>query len=213
MDGNAGVARCVVHKLRNLEAHAPKRLIADLRSDFHAITEAETLAAARRAYDRFRRVWRPRAESVVRSLEEAGLELLTFYAFPTSQRRSRTSNPFCACFLDSMRVDRLSCGRLTAGSISRKCSRDARRQHDRVGGYGLSTGIGTPPGGQGVLEGGPEPGSVLEFNAASRAPFMIRRTPFTSTGTLKLINSPSGCSRAANRKASTRYAASNISSL
>ena len=132
MDGNAGVARCVVHKLRNLEAHAPKRLIADLRSDFHAITEAETLAAAQRAYDRFRRVWRPRAESVVRSLEEAGLELLTFYAFPTSQRRSRTSNPFCACFLDSMRVDRLSCGRLTAGSISRKCSRDARRQHDRV---------------------------------------------------------------------------------
>jgi putative transposase len=106
MDGNAGlryavgqtwpraaVQRCVVHKLRNLEAHAPKRLVTELRGDFHAITEAETLAAARRAYDRFRRVWRTRAESVVRSLEEAGLELLTFYAFPRAQRRSlRTTN-------------------------------------------------------------------------------------------------------------------------
>jgi len=106
MDGNAGlryavgqtwphaaVQRCVVHKLRNLEAHAPKRLVTELRGDFHAITEAETAAAARRAYDRFRRVWRPRSESVVRSLEEAGLELLTFYAFPPSQRRSlRTTN-------------------------------------------------------------------------------------------------------------------------
>lgn len=106
MDGNAGlrhavgqtwphaaVQRCVVHKLRNLEAHAPKRLVSELRGDFHAITEAETAAAARRAYDRFRRVWRTRSESVVRSLEEAGMELLTFYAFPRSQRRSlRTTN-------------------------------------------------------------------------------------------------------------------------
>ena len=106
MDGNAGlryavgqtwpraaVQRCVVHKLRNLEAHAPKRLVSELRRDFHAITEAETAAAARRAYDRFRRVWRTRSESVVRSLEEAGLELLTFSAFPRSQQRSlRTTN-------------------------------------------------------------------------------------------------------------------------
>ena len=87
IDGNAGlrhavgqtwpraaVQRCVVHKLRNLEAHAPKRSGADLRGDFHAITEADTLAAARRAYDRFWRMWRPHAESVARSLEEAGLD-------------------------------------------------------------------------------------------------------------------------------------------
>lgn len=106
IDGNAGlrhavgqtwpgaaVQRCVVHKLRNLEAHAPKRLVADIRADFHAITDADTIAAARRAYDRFLRVWRRRAESVARSLEEAGAELLTFYAFPRSQWRClRTTN-------------------------------------------------------------------------------------------------------------------------
>jgi transposase-like protein len=106
IDGNAGlrhavgqtwpaaaVQRCVVHKLRNLEAHAPKRLVAEIRGDFQAITTADSLAAARRAYDRFLRVWRRRAESVARSLEEAGTELLTFYAFPRSQWRClRTTN-------------------------------------------------------------------------------------------------------------------------
>lgn len=106
IDGNAGlrhavgqtwpaaaVQRCVVHKLRNLEAHAPKRLVPDIRGDFQAITTADTLAAARRAYDRFLRIWRRRAESVARSLEEAGTEVLTFYAFPQSQWRClRTTN-------------------------------------------------------------------------------------------------------------------------
>jgi putative transposase len=106
LDGNAGlrhavgqtwpraaVQRCVVHKLRNLEAHAPKRLVADIRGDFHAITEADTLVAARRAYDRFLRIWRRRADGVARSLEEAGTELLTFYAYPPSQWRClRTTN-------------------------------------------------------------------------------------------------------------------------
>ncbi len=80
IDGNAGlrhavgqtwphaaVQRCVVHKLRNLEAHAPKRVLADLRGDFQAITEADSAAAARRAYERFCRTWRRRAESVARS--------------------------------------------------------------------------------------------------------------------------------------------------
>ena len=106
IDGNAGlrhavgqtwpraaVQRCVVHKLRNLEAHAPKRVLPELRADFQAITEAESLPAARRAYDRFRRVWRGRADNVVRSLEEAGAELLSYYAFPRSQWRClRTTN-------------------------------------------------------------------------------------------------------------------------
>lgn len=106
IDGNAGlrravgqtwpqtsVQRCVVHKLRNVEAHAPKRLVAEIRADFQAITTADSAAAARRAYDRFLRVWRRRAEGVARSVEEAGPELLTFYRFPRSQWRClRTTN-------------------------------------------------------------------------------------------------------------------------
>jgi putative transposase len=106
MDGNAGlrhavgqtwpqaaVQRCVVHKLRNLEAHAPKRVVDEIRATFHAITEADSERAARAAYARFLRTWRRRAESVARSLEEGGDELLTFFRFPRSQWKCiRTTN-------------------------------------------------------------------------------------------------------------------------
>ena len=106
MDGNAGlrhavgqawpqaaVQRCVVHKLRNLEAHAPKRVVDEIRATFHAITEADSERAARAAYTRFLRTWRTRAESVARSLEEGGEELMTFFRFPRSQWKCiRTTN-------------------------------------------------------------------------------------------------------------------------
>jgi putative transposase len=106
IDGNAGlrsaigqvwpraaVQRCVVHKLRNLEAHCPKRMVDELRSDFHAITEARSLARAQAAHRAFSRRWYTRVPGVARSLEEAGEELLTFYAFPSDQWKClRTTN-------------------------------------------------------------------------------------------------------------------------
>jgi transposase-like protein len=106
IDGNAGlrravgetwprarVQRCVVHKLRNLEAHCPKRGLDDLRTDFHAITEAKSLAAAEKAYARFVARWQQRCPGVARSLEEAGKELLTFFRFPRAQWKClRTTN-------------------------------------------------------------------------------------------------------------------------
>jgi len=106
IDGNAGlrravatawpktlVQRCVVHKLRNLEAHAPKRAIDEVRADFHSITTAENEKLARAAYARFIRSWQRRCEGVVTSLREAGEELLTFYRFPSSQWKClRTTN-------------------------------------------------------------------------------------------------------------------------
>jgi putative transposase len=106
IDGNAGlrralastwphtqVQRCVVHKLRNLEAHAPKRVLDELRADYHAITQGSSLRTAQEAYRRFIRRWQPRSEAVVRSLEEAGEELLTVYRFPRSQWKwLRTTN-------------------------------------------------------------------------------------------------------------------------
>jgi putative transposase len=106
IDGNAGVRRavaqrwpqtavqrCVVHQLRNLEAHAPRRSHDDVRSDFHAITTADSGRAARAAYARFVKRWQVRAPGVARSLTEAGEELLTFYQFPKSQWKClRTTN-------------------------------------------------------------------------------------------------------------------------
>ena len=87
------VQRCTVHKLRNLEAHAPKRLHEQLRQDYREIVYAEHERAARRAWLRFTTKWKKLCPAVVESLEEAGAELLTFYRFPESQWKSlRTTN-------------------------------------------------------------------------------------------------------------------------
>ncbi len=101
VDGNAGlrralstvwsktpVQRCAVHKLRNLERKAPKHAVAEVKADFHGIVYAASEAAARKAYADFVSKWKSRCPGVVKSLEEAGDELLTMYRFPTSQRSS-----------------------------------------------------------------------------------------------------------------------------
>jgi transposase-like protein len=106
LDGNAGlrraiqetwpqtkVQRCTKHKLINLLAKAPKHSHAELKRDYHAIVYAETLPAARAAYQAFVRKWSKLSTEVVKSLEEAGDELLTFMQFPESQWRAlRTTN-------------------------------------------------------------------------------------------------------------------------
>lgn len=90
---SAKVQRCVVHKLRNLEAHCPKKLLDELRSDFHAVSEAASVKMAKKAYERFVRLWSPRCQSVAESFCEGGEELLTHYSFPKSQWKClRTTN-------------------------------------------------------------------------------------------------------------------------
>jgi transposase-like protein len=104
-DGNPGLAaalervwpgvprqRCTAHKLRNLESKAPKHAHAELREDYHRIVYAQDRAAAERARTAFLAKWR-KCPAVAASLEEAGQELLTFYAFPQSQWLAlRTTN-------------------------------------------------------------------------------------------------------------------------
>jgi len=106
IDGNPGLSnalgkvwpkterqRCIVHKLRNLESHAPKRLREEVKADFHTIVYADDLSSARFAYDRVFKKWKKRWEPVARSLAEAGEELLTFYSYPSTQWKSlRTTN-------------------------------------------------------------------------------------------------------------------------
>jgi transposase-like protein len=87
------VQRCAVHKLRNLERKAPKHALAEIRADFHRIVYAESAVAARGAYTAFERKWTPRCPGVVRSLQEGGDELLTFFRFPKRQWKTlRTTN-------------------------------------------------------------------------------------------------------------------------
>src|SRR3989338_2095702 len=106
IDGNAGlrravglvwpraaVQRCCVHKLRNLERKAPKHALAEIRDDFHRIVYAASAEAARAAVLAFERKWSQRCPGVVRSLQEGGDELLTFFRFPKAQWKTlRTTN-------------------------------------------------------------------------------------------------------------------------
>ena len=87
------VQRCCVHKLRNLERKGPKHAFAEIRADFHRIVYAEGVAAARLAYEAFERKWSASCPGVLRSLQDGGEELLTFFQFPKRQWKTlRTTN-------------------------------------------------------------------------------------------------------------------------
>jgi transposase-like protein len=106
IDGNAGlrraigtawpkadVQRCTVHKLRNIERKVPKHALEEIREDYHRIVYAASEAKARRAYEAFERKWSERCSSAVKSLHEAGDELLTFFRYPKAQWKTlRTTN-------------------------------------------------------------------------------------------------------------------------
>ena len=106
IDGNSGLSsaleriwpridkqRCTVHKLRNLESHAPKHLREEIKTDFNAFVYAEDFSSAQAGYDRMLKKWKKQWEPVARSLAEAGTELLTFYKYPKTQWKSlRTTN-------------------------------------------------------------------------------------------------------------------------
>jgi transposase-like protein len=89
----AAVQRCGVHKLRNLERKAPKHVLAEIRDDYHRIVYAAGLELARAAVLAFERKWSKRCPGVVRSLQDGGDELLTFFRFPKAQWKTlRTTN-------------------------------------------------------------------------------------------------------------------------
>jgi putative transposase len=105
VDGNGGlqnalkqwegvrIQRCTTHKLENLKAHCPQHARAEMKRDYDRIIYAEDGLAARAAYDAFVKKWTTLCPAVAKSLQEAGLELLTFYAFPKDTWKSiRTTN-------------------------------------------------------------------------------------------------------------------------
>ena len=81
------------HKLRNLLAHAPKRLAEEIKADFNDMIYASTAKQVAARRQSFIRKWRVKCPAVAQSLEEAGDELFTFTRLPPSQWKSaRTTN-------------------------------------------------------------------------------------------------------------------------
>ena len=90
---NVRVQRCTTHKGRNLVDACPMHARAEMKRDYHRITYADDGLAARAAYDRFMKKWTALCPAIARSLDEAGLDLLTFYDFPKAMWKSlRTTN-------------------------------------------------------------------------------------------------------------------------
>lgn len=87
------VQRCTVHKLRNLLAHAPERLRAEVVADYNAMMYSASREEILQRRDAFLRKWRTKCWGVANSLDEAGDRLFTFTALPSMQWRSaRTTN-------------------------------------------------------------------------------------------------------------------------
>ena len=73
--------------------HCPAHARRELRRDYNRIVYAKNGIDARKAYDELVAKWTPLAPAVVRSLEEAGNQLLTFYEFHRAMWKSiRTTN-------------------------------------------------------------------------------------------------------------------------
>jgi putative transposase len=90
---SADVQRCTHHKYENLVSHCPVHARAELKRDYDRITHAPGGLEARKRYDEFHRKWSKLCPPVVRSLEEGGEQLLTFYSYPRGLWRAiRTTN-------------------------------------------------------------------------------------------------------------------------
>lgn len=87
------VQRCTVHKRRNLMDHCPVHAQREVRRDYDRIVNASGGREAAEAYAAFVSKWSRLCPPVVRSLEDAGHDLLTFYQFPRALWRAiRTTN-------------------------------------------------------------------------------------------------------------------------
>src|SRR5215471_8781089 len=87
------IQQCTVHKLRNLIAHAPKKLAEEIAADFSDMIYAKTAKEVATRRKAFIRKWRLKCRAVADSLEEAGDKLFTFTRLPVAQWKSvRTTN-------------------------------------------------------------------------------------------------------------------------
>jgi putative transposase len=104
------IQRCTVHKLRNLIAHAPKRLAEEVAADYADMVYATDAAEVEKRRKAFLRKWRDKCEGVATSLEEAGDKLFTFTRLPAEQWKSaRTTNAIERLHLEFKRRIKTQC--------------------------------------------------------------------------------------------------------
>ena len=99
--------RCWVHKMRNLCAAVRRSDHDPVKRDAQRIYQAPSVAAARRAFQRFRFRWRRKYSQLVERLEQDLPALLMFFEFPRHLWRNlRTTNVIERCFVEVRRRTR-----------------------------------------------------------------------------------------------------------
>src|ERR1700740_821460 len=112
--------RCWVHKMRNILEKVRRRDEKQMKRQAQKIYLADSAAAARRAFERFRFHWRSRYAAMVRQLERDLPELLHFFAFPRHLwRKLRTTNVIERCFVEVRRRTRPMVGFTNWESVDR----------------------------------------------------------------------------------------------
>lgn len=91
---HAKVARCWVHKLRNVMSCVPRRYQAEFKPSWDKMAYARDLADAEQAYVLFKAKWGEVCGDAVTKFEKDKAELFEFYNFPAEYRDAlRTTNP------------------------------------------------------------------------------------------------------------------------
>lgn len=91
----ARVARCWVHKARNVFPCVPKRYQPEFRVSWDAIQYASDRATAEKAWQSLRERWSSLCDDAVRKVERDIDALLVHYDFPSTHWEAlRTTNPF-----------------------------------------------------------------------------------------------------------------------
>jgi len=112
--------RCWVHKMRNLCEAVRRNDHDEVKRDAQRIYQAASLAAARRAFERFRFRWHTKYCKLVRRLEQDLPALLTFFEFPQHLwRKLRTTNAIERCFVEVRRRTRPMVVFMNVASVDR----------------------------------------------------------------------------------------------
>lgn len=90
----AVVARCWVHKARNVMPRVPRKYQALFQADWDAVAYAESKEAAQSAFEALKKRWSKDANDAVDCMEKDLSALITHYAFPKEHWNAlRTTNP------------------------------------------------------------------------------------------------------------------------
>jgi putative transposase len=130
--------RCWVHKIANVLNLLPKSVHGKAKHDLHAIYEAESRAAAEKAFDHFITKYGAKYDKAVTCLAKDRDALLAFYDFPAEHwKHVRTSNPIESTFATvRLRTDKTKgcLSRQTALAMVFKLAKSAERHWRRLNG-------------------------------------------------------------------------------